>query len=111
MRPQVGVLARCVAEADADDDERERDPLQSTKSTLSNRLHRECNHTYDNRLQGVETDVLCIRAGDVRGEEGNEGSGVERGGLYNRLQDARAFPEVVLFDFVVGPHDAPRDED
>ena len=85
------MLARRVAEADADDDEREGDTLRRVKSTSNNGPQRKRKPAYDDRLEGVEADVLCVRSGDVRGEEGDKCGGIERGGLDDRLEDAPAF--------------------
>ena len=95
------MLARRVAEADADDDERERDALRSEKSVSNNRPRRKRKPAYDDGLEGVKTDILCVRSGDVRGEEGDQRGRVQRGRLNDRLEDAPAFAQVILLDFVI----------
>ena len=66
--------------------------------------------TYDDGLERVEADILRVRAGDIRDEEGDERGGVEDCGLDGRFEDVTARACMVPFDFVVRPYDTPREE-
>ena len=57
--------------------------------------------TYDSGLEGVEANALRVRAGDVRGEEGDESGGREGCGLDGRLEDILACSCIVLSDSVM----------
>ena len=72
--------------------------------------------TYDERLEHVQNDELRVRAGQVDREEGDERSGVDRGGLHERLDHvplrrrARGAADAVLAHFAARPPYASRDE-
>ncbi len=62
-------VAGGLVEPDADDDQREHDTLRRAQKSALPSLRVPTAVTHDERLEGVKTDVLRVRAGDVGGEQ------------------------------------------